>query len=162
MPIIIILFMYIVFWSIINPWCSSLCLFVCFSYIMYLAGCIQNKGVSPKYKQQWEHLPWHLEGAMEPCPYHFQGICPVTLKAPFCVWKGPHPRSYGLLVIIMPSFWRLTYQKIFLQAYDVLLMRVFIFSCFNMLNHCDIELIDASPFLCISWWVEYTGSITKY
>lgn len=54
----------------------------------------------------------------------------------------------------MPTFWRLTYQKIFLQAYDVLLMRVFIFGSFNMLNHCDIELIDASPFLCFSWWVE--------
>ena len=145
--------MYIMFWSIINPWCSSFCLLVCFSYIMYLAGCIQNKGVSPKYKQQWEHLPWHLEGAMEPCPYHFQGICPVTLKELFCIWKGPHPRSYGLLVIIMPSFWRLTYWKNFLQAFGILIMRVFIFGQLyyaESLWHRTDRCISISLYLLVS------------
>ena len=57
-------------------------LYVCdFVTCMHLLGCIQNKGIPPKYKQQWKHLPGHFEGAMEPCSNHIQGLNSITLKA---------------------------------------------------------------------------------
>lgn len=39
----------------------------------FFAGCIQDKGFSPEYKQQWQYLPWYLKGAMEPGPHYLQG-----------------------------------------------------------------------------------------